>query len=123
MRIERIPAIDLHAAGQHLIENAERAEDVCHVVVDGDAVTLAAQRVAPLVHAHAPAAFSQRDGRDQAAEARADDFRMAGLDHRASRRITPRPSAAVRRRSGLVGNRMTEDDDQPTSSELSADPV
>src|SRR5262249_31320889 len=43
------------------------------------AVAFAAQGVAPLVDAHGPAAFGERDGRDEPAEARADDFRVTAL--------------------------------------------
>jgi hypothetical protein len=84
MRVHRIAAIDPHAAGEHAFKNAEGREDARHVVVDGDAVAFAAQRVPPFVHAHRPAALGQGDGGNEAAETGSDNLDVSGL-HRVLR--------------------------------------
>src|SRR5262249_62208190 len=76
--VEGIAAIDLHPAGQYSFQEAECREDMRHVAVDRDAVAFAAQRIAALVHARAPAALGERDGGDETAETCPDDLSMAG---------------------------------------------
>jgi hypothetical protein len=76
--VQRIATIDPHSAGQDPLQDSERRKYVRHVVVDRDAVALAAQRIATLVHADAPAALGQTNCGHQAAETSPDDLRMAG---------------------------------------------
>jgi hypothetical protein len=78
-RVDGIAAVDPHAAGQHAVQHPERCENPRHVVVDGDAVALAAQRVAAFVHPHRPAALGEGYGGDKTAKSRADDFHPTGL--------------------------------------------
>ena len=85
--VDGIAPVDLHAAGQHPIQDAERREDARHVVVNCDAVAFAAQRIPPLVNAHRPAAaaraqWPQRGRQSRRQRSRHDRAALPGFsDH------------------------------------------